>query len=184
MDWDFWSFGPQGFGPADKENRLPNIPIPPGSPVVRFLARTIDFWIYGTLVICFQLLVMNQNTIEISYRMFVLGHRLSISHYRPGVNIHVSSWSNLMLIFWITLILEPIFLRLFGTTPGKALLGIKVLDKTGNKPSLKDGLLRTAIVIVLGYGLFIPVVNVYRLYKSFIKCRDANETPWDDECNW
>lgn len=95
----------------------------------------------------------------------------------------IPAWGNLVstvLGICVMLILEPVQLRLFGTTLGKWIFGITVTDMDGRYLSLQDGFWRTAIVLWSGQGLNIPIVNWWRLYKSY-KMYEYNEfLPWDD----
>jgi len=179
MDWDFGDI---------ENNRLPNLPVSAGSPIFRFIARSIDFLFYGTLLICFQLLVMNRNvfsripqgTIIFQYQStdtWTTIHRAYVFIF----NHHMLLWTFLLILCVLMLVFEPVFLRLFGTTPGKALVGIRVLDINGNKPKIWDGIFRTLRVFALGFGLFFPIYSLFRLYKSYDQCRNDGEMLWDDE---
>jgi len=85
------------------------------------------------------------------------------------------------------LVFEPILLRIFATTAGKAILGICILDcvpnKRGGKVTILQGFARTLSVICYGYGLFIPVFTARGLVESHKMCRDEYTTHWDkQEC--
>lgn len=82
--------------------------------------------------------------------------------------------------FAMTLILEPIQLRLVGTTLGKWIFGIRVTDMDGRKLSLKDGFWRTMNVIIYGQGLGVIGFDIWRHWKSY-KAYERNEfLPWND----
>ena len=81
----------------------------------------------------------------------------------------------------VMFIIEPFLLRLFATTPGKALLGIRVTDRGGGKLAIFQGFER--VLGVLGYGtgfLIIPVYNIYCLCKSYRAYMKSGETEWDE----
>jgi hypothetical protein len=80
----------------------------------------------------------------------------------------------------MTLILEPVLLRLFGTTLGKWIFGIRVADLDGRKLSLSEGFWRTAIVLWYGRCLNVPFVELWRLYKSYKSYENNEFLPWDD----
>lgn len=79
----------------------------------------------------------------------------------------------------IMLFLEPLFLHLFGTTPGKWLLGLSLSDDSGARPGYMQGFYRTLGVLRWGYGWSIPIYNLVRLVKSFQACADGRALPWD-----
>lgn len=76
-------------------------------------------------------------------------------------------------------LLEPLFLHLFATTPGKAIFGIHVTDPEDGKLSYDDALERTWLVLWEGEGLRIPLVTYYFLYKSYAKAEDNEPLPWE-----
>lgn len=76
---------------------------------------------------------------------------------------------------------EPLFLSLFGTTPGKKIFGIHVYLCGGEKMSYIDGLYRCFYRLKNGLGFYIPIYSIYRLYKSFEACSDNEIMPWDDD---
>jgi uncharacterized RDD family membrane protein YckC len=55
----------------------------------------------------------------------------------------------------VWLLLEPLLLTLWGTTPGKALLGLRVEREEGGRPSVKQAYLRSVLVWGggMGFGL-------------------------------
>ena len=65
------------------------------------------------------------------------------------------------------LLLEPAFLRGFGTTPGKAILGFRLEHEDGRKLTYLEGLSRTWQVALWGMGLGIPIYSLYRYFKSY-----------------
>jgi len=58
------------------------------------------------------------------------------------------------------LFIEALMLRRFGTTPGKLLLGLEVVNSNGTKLSLRQAMLRTLRVLSLGVGLTLPVFTL------------------------
>ncbi|HSR04018.1 MAG TPA: MerR family transcriptional regulator [Proteiniclasticum sp.] len=139
-----------------KKDKLPQV----YSPWRRFFARMMDISIYSllfdsALVFIFNMITSNRNTLE-----------------------------SLMFTAMVTLIMllvEPLLLMKFGTTPGKAILGLEVRTPEGNKLSYSEGFRRTFGVIRYGLGFELPIYNIIRNYKSF-KILDEKETlPWDDE---
>lgn len=90
------------------------------------------------------------------------------------------------------LLTEPLLLHLFGTTPGKAVFGIRVLDPEEGKLRYGDALVRTWTVLWEGEALRLPLVNYYFLYKSYAAAEEEQILPWEwdsdltfrDSKNW
>ncbi len=80
-----------------------------------------------------------------------------------------------------TVLLEPLFLHLFATTPGKAVFGITVTDTEGGKLTYGGALERTWLVLWEGQGLGIPFVTYYFLYKSYAKAEANEPLPWEND---
>ena len=81
----------------------------------------------------------------------------------------------------LTAVLEPLSLRLFGTTPGKALMGLRLIGADGKKLRWADGFFRYVWLLWSGYGFYIPVLEEIQLYRSFERCRREETQPWDRE---
>ena len=81
----------------------------------------------------------------------------------------------------VMLVVEPLLLRLFGTTPGKALLGLRVTYQDGTHLSYVDAQARTWDVISRGMGWNLPVYSLYRLWKCYHAQSDGEEMAWDWE---
>ncbi len=79
----------------------------------------------------------------------------------------------------IMLFLEPIWLHLFGTTPGKAIFGLRIENPDGGHLSYSEGFERTWGLIGAGFGYNIPIYNIYRLWKSYKMCNEGETQPWD-----
>ena len=90
------------------------------------------------------------------------------------------------------LLLEPLFLSTWGTTPGKWLLGLHVRNNTGSKLTYSEGLYRTVQALWYGAGFFLPIVELFRGYKCYYDCAEGKTLPWEwdseltlkDEKNW
>lgn len=78
-------------------------------------------------------------------------------------------------------VLEPLFLRLFGTTPGKALVGLRLMGADGRKLPWADGFFRYVWMLWSAYGFYIPGLEIIQLYRSFERCRREETQPWDRE---
>ncbi len=77
------------------------------------------------------------------------------------------------------LLLEPLQLRLFGTTIGKAIMGLRLTNLEEQRLSYSAGLERTWTVLWEGMGLGLPLVEYYFLYKSYNLCENGEFLPWE-----
>lgn len=129
----------------------------------RFLARTFDIFIY--------------NILWSAILAFVFQVDLSGG----------SNWTNILyslIILALMLVLEPLWLHLFGTTPGKAIFGLRIEAHNGRRLSYGEGLVRTWGVIASGMGYNIPIYNLFRLWKSYKLCLENETQPWDESTSY
>lgn len=137
----------------------------------RFFARILDYAVYSTLWNAFLTLVLNVNL---------------------GTRSNIGSILDILAVLIIMFIVEPLFLTLFGTTPGKWILGIRVTDNAERKMTYSNALERTWIVLLNGMGLCIPIYSLIRLWKSYRTHSDGNTLDWEwdseivlkDEKSW
>lgn len=90
-------------------------------------------------------------------------------------------WQWLSGLFYLAamLLIEPLLLHLFTTTPGKAIFGIRVLNPEEGKLSYGDALVRTWTVMWEGEALRIPLVSLYFQYKSLTAAENDQVLPWE-----
>lgn len=130
-------------------------------PWQRFWARDLDFALASAVV----------------WAVLTLGFRMSVT----GTPRWLLQTLNIVLSWGIWLILEPLLLCTWGTTPGKWLLGLELRNKEGRKLGFLQGLRRTWDVLVVGYGLEIPILCWYCMYKGYRECRDNRPMHYDYE---
>lgn len=128
------------------------------APWRRFFARMLDMWLYTTLWSMFLLLVCHVN----------------VTRNAAGTGL-VSTLAALgMMLFG-----EPLLLRLWGTTPGKWIMGLYVRDEEGQRLRYQTALDRTMGALWYGMGAWIPVYRLVRLWKSGRACEDGQALPWE-----
>ena len=110
----------------------------------RFFARMIDLLLYD----------LTWMVILTSAGLCVAGNR--------GVTL-----LNDFLALLTMLLLEPLLLHLFGTTPGKWLMGLRVTDESGKTLPLAAAWRRTWRVLWYGYGACIPIYSIIRTYSCW-----------------
>ena len=77
-------------------------------------------------------------------------------------------------------VLEPALLHFLGTTPGKWIMGLEVRNPDGSFLTWEQAGARTMGVIFRGEGLYIPLVGLWRNYRSYRACKDGQVLPWDE----
>ena len=125
-------------------------------PFTRFLARALDY----SFLYCFFILPL--------FFSSLLDHDL----------LHLVCIF-LVPLFWVPF--EAIFISLFGTTPGKALLGIHVRDSACKKLSLKTSFKRSFLTWIKGLGCNLPILNMFLATKRFKQMKAQGVAPWDSQ---
>lgn len=80
---------------------------------------------------------------------------------------------------FIWAVIEAVLLAAWGTTPGKATLGLAVRAHNGEKLSFVNALARSFSVWAAGLGLGLPLVNVLTLALAYRAARDKDGTWWE-----
>ena len=76
-------------------------------------------------------------------------------------------------------VVEPVLLTLFGTTPGKWLMRIRILHRDGRKLNLLEAVKRTWLVLILGVGLGIPILSDICAFCGWLTVDDGKQVLWD-----
>lgn len=135
---------------------------PTVSPWRRYFARGFDYGLYYLIITTLVCDVFNA------------------SYPKLLTMPHLGVWAAGLMIA-AALLFEPLALHLFGTTPGKLIMGIRVTDREGKKLSWSAALLRTLEVLLVGEGLMIPVLSTVLCIRSFVKSRRGERLFWEDE---
>ena len=99
-----------------------------------------------------------------------------------GINLaDVSSFVVSLAAVVLLAFVEPLFLRLWGTTPGKALLGMRLTGPDGKNMPYTEGLARYFLMMWYGQGFEIPVWSLIQGYRSVRRCWNDEPQPWDVE---
>ena len=86
-----------------------------------------------------------------------------------------------IIIMFLYVFVEPIMLSAWGTTPGKALLNVRLRKADGDKLSYGEALRRSVNVWVRGLGLGIPIVSLFTLMNAYNRLAKEGMTSWDEE---
>ena len=138
-----------------RDDQLPRVK----SPWRRFFARTLDQALYSTV-----------------WSLLLLFFGFSIQNQSIGRNL-----LNLVLCLVTMFLVEPLLLSRFGTTPGKAILGLSVTNPDGGRLTYYEAYQRTGLVLVKGLGLGIPIYSWVRNYKSYAACMEGWELAWEED---
>lgn len=86
----------------------------------------------------------------------------------------------LMLLAVVSMVpLEALALTMAGTTPGKALLGVRVVASGGARPSFAQAFRRARNVAWRGMGLGIPMIALFTAIFAFARLVNKGHTHWD-----
>jgi DNA-binding transcriptional MerR regulator len=152
------SFDREPRAAVTEADRLPKVQ----APVRRFFARELDLLLCSDLWVAFLALVCN----------------VGVHQHRSGLMVLLDIAVPLLMM----LLIEPLLLRRWGTTPGKWALGLSVAGPEGGRLRYEEGLSRTGKIIVRGMGLRLPVISLIRLWKSYRTCDDEKKTlSWEEE---
>ncbi len=129
------------------------------SPLARLLARLVDYSLYTML--------------------FYGALYLREVPYDAALMLSVNP------LLWLPMvIIEALLLSTWGTTPGKAMMGIR-LTTFGEVPRLSflRAFWRSLMVFTLGMGLMMPQVMLLMLLLEYWMLRRRGITPWDARCS-
>ena len=156
---DAYASGPEKEQPAPDAlaaDQLPKV----RAPWRRFFARSFDLLLCGAL----------WNAV------LGLGLNINVLNRAAGWQI-VDGVVELVLL----LLLEPLFLALWGATPGKWLLGLRVTDQNDQRLSYQAAFTRTCWVLWKGLGFQIVIYDLVRLWKSYQACQAGETLEWEYE---
>lgn len=129
----------------------------------RFFARLLDSYLYHVLWISTLVFLFRTPTLIRSASEVI---------------------SDLFIETILMLLLEPLWLQYFKTTPGKALFGLTITNTEGQHLSYREGFKRTWRMLVSGMGLHLPIYRSYRLWKSFNACSSKEVLSWDEDISY
>ena len=134
--------------------------LPAISPWWRFFARCFDFAVYKALWSLFLALVLDVNILSRSRGASLLDAAVALV---------------------LMILLEPVLLHWFGTTPGKWLLGLRVTDFEDRHLTYAAGLERVWCIFAKGWSWIVPIRV---LWSGSADCPSAwreEAGPWEEE---
>jgi hypothetical protein len=130
---------------------------------LRFLARYTDVFLFSILFWIFYDSVLAKHFAESSSTSF-------------DIIMDV-----IILFIWV--FLESIWLSTAGTTPGKFLYHISLRDNKGQKLNFISAFRRSLTVFIFGLCAGVPVFSLLALAYSYITFTQKGVTKWDKEYN-
>lgn len=79
-----------------------------------------------------------------------------------------------------TLLVEPLWFAMIGTTPGKALFHIRVRNRDGTRLSFSRAFGRRLSVLIRGEGLGIPILSLVTHIMAYSRLSNHGVTSWDE----
>ena len=150
-------------GPATPESNFPD-GIELASPWRRFWARTLDLWwesMVGAFLLSFFLSIFSQSWVDF---------------------IDTTSTQVLGIIFIpVAFALDSVIYKIFGNTPGKYLLGLSVTSIHLKKLSFTEYLNRNMRIWVFGYGLGLPLVYIFTIFRQYGRVKNLKAASYDEE---
>lgn len=131
---------------------------PPVAPIRRFLARSMDVAIIGGII----------------NAALQFGFRFNMAKYTVLASIVFS-----LAIMFVMYLIEPLLLHFFGTTPGKAMLGLSLEGHDGELPELESARAWTGGAILSGMGLNMPVISLIRMLLSWRRASKDEFLSWE-----
>ncbi len=148
--------------------------IDPARPFVRFWARMFDYTLVSAIV--FQLSDPVLSPPQPGEAVGETLERYFSEMARPEM-LALARTLFFAMIGWQ--VLEGVLIHLFGTTPGKALLGIRVAEPDGERVPLPRSLARAFAVYVLGAGFYqFPFILIGMVF-SFFRLTATGISLWD-----
>jgi uncharacterized RDD family membrane protein YckC len=144
--------------------REENIELPLAGPWRRFFARLIDLWAIALPV-----------SFIVAYLAGSLSLEFALWIQEPGSE-YAFGW----LLLPAVLLVEGVIYALFGTTLGKAILGIKVVTVSAHKASAGQYLKRLLGVYWGGLATGFPLVNLFTMAHQYGRLRRGKHAGYDE----
>jgi uncharacterized RDD family membrane protein YckC len=98
----------------------------------------------------------------------------------PGSGIFDSNVVSTLVVLAAWMIAEPFVISTFGTTPGKALLNIRLRQADGRMLTFEQAFLRSVRVWLFGMAAGVPLINLIAMASAHGRLRREGTTSWDE----
>lgn len=137
-----------------------------GIPWRRFYARSFDYMLMPLELWIGIFSVELLTPVDVSAALQAFGTI-------PGIVVMILG----TLVFGLAL--NARFINVTGTTPGKFIFGIRVLEQDGSKLSFWRAFKRELMVLTFGYGLMVPIVNLFAMAIAMGYVAENGYAWWD-----
>ncbi|MFT7577940.1 MAG: hypothetical protein ACI9XZ_004343 [Alphaproteobacteria bacterium] len=108
---------------------------------------------------------------------------LALSFLSPPFQIWIQNPTNgtiyAVIIFVFAPLMESVVSAAFGNSPGKALLGLSVVDLNGKHLNFKSSLVRNYRVFWFGLGAGIPLINLFTMLLQYNSIKSKGAAVYD-----
>lgn len=118
---------------------------------------------------------------QMDMSLYGLALYLLIRFVYPDVYRATSNVKYVSLLSIAAILIEIVLLTVFGTTPGKKLLGIRLVNEGGDRLTLEQACKRCILVWTLGNALYISFLSVIANIVGYDRLKNTGSTWWDDK---
>ncbi len=86
-----------------------------------------------------------------------------------------------LLAWGVILLVEPLLIHFWGTTPGKWVWGIRLERNGGGRLTLGEAYKRTFYVFAAGEGMSIPIVEIICNFRSYRRYKQGYDLYWEED---
>lgn len=133
-------------------------------PWIRYFARMLDLNLFAILIGLFSFITFPEFTNRLKNNWSILG---ALIFFLP-----------LMVLF------EAIIIAIFGNTPGKAILNIKIANRAGENLNFTEALKRVFYLYIHGLGMGMPILSQLTCLQQYFKLKKDGKTSWDKKFNY
>ncbi len=80
-------------------------------------------------------------------------------------------------VLWV--LVESLLVATIGTTPGKLLFGIRVVDESGDIPRLSKSIVRSINIVLRGLFVLIPLMSAFAMRQPNVNPNSDDRSSWD-----
>lgn len=141
-------------------------------PILRYIARFIDQMAGKMIVNLIFIFILKISPVSLAMSSYV-----SQTANDARQSLLLSAYNILSIV--VIYALEPLAIHFWGTTPGKLIFGIHILNKDGSKLSLGQACRRSLLLLIFGCGFHLPFLRVFALVMSYNRCKRGEVMRWD-----
>ncbi len=121
-------------------------------------------------------------TVGITIIGIIVGISLNILNFY-GSAIHIPDILMTVLLSIIYLLIEPIMISKFGTTPSKKLFGISIISSNNEYLNYSISMQRGFFMWAKGLAFTIPIISLIALSITYSNFTNEGVTSWDKSCD-